>query len=385
MPISFSSPTMDDGATQPKAALSSGVDNAGNAKSGDQNDSGVADEGIEDQSTSFEDRNLGESADRPSSDDPNSSPTALGSQGQDPTLPSSSLTDQRDLLKKAVQDQIDRSRNSASHRKTGEVQIAQTSPGRTSSATLFAAENWPRAQHSYWNRKQQANARTLRNPNSLGTLLSSARKRSISDNYSEIPDRTARRLEGQHLISQANTECRPSTTAGQLNFGSDSPPHTSLTDALANSLKSDQGSLLDEQKSGSAIPSTEHSIPTEGAASSSRSQHQSEFFYSHQRATEAGSQIQCGDDMAAGFQRMSGDARKYPSSNLNRSENRPPMSNILCRNGPQCRKFQEGCVAFQQPNLLVYAHNSQVPATITMTSAPFLQMDSMCLSTPVTK
>ena len=48
------------------------------------------------------------------------------------------------------------------------------------------------------------------------------------------------------------------------------------------------------------------------------------------------------DDMAAGFQRVSGDARRYPSSNLTRSENRPPMSNVLCRNGPQCRKFQEG-------------------------------------------
>ena len=50
------------------------------------------------------------------------------------------------------------------------------------------------------------------------------------------------------------------------------------------------------------------------------------------------------DDMAAGFQRMSGDARRYPSSSSNayRVENRPPMSNVLCRNGPQCRKFQEG-------------------------------------------
>lgn len=48
------------------------------------------------------------------------------------------------------------------------------------------------------------------------------------------------------------------------------------------------------------------------------------------------------DDMAAGFQRMSGDARRYPSSNFNRTENRPPMNNVLCRNGPQCRKFQEG-------------------------------------------
>ncbi len=50
----------------------------------------------------------------------------------------------------------------------------------------------------------------------------------------------------------------------------------------------------------------------------------------------------CGNDMAAGFQRLSGDARRQPSSSFTRSENRPPMSNILCRNGPQCRKFAEG-------------------------------------------
>lgn len=50
------------------------------------------------------------------------------------------------------------------------------------------------------------------------------------------------------------------------------------------------------------------------------------------------------NDMATGFQRASGDARRYPSSNFNRSENRPPMSSTLCRNGPQCRKFAEGRV-----------------------------------------
>ncbi len=48
------------------------------------------------------------------------------------------------------------------------------------------------------------------------------------------------------------------------------------------------------------------------------------------------------DDMAAGFHRLSGDARRYPSSTFVRGENRPPMNNILCRNGPQCRKYQEG-------------------------------------------
>ena len=61
----------------------------------------------------------------------------------------------------------------------------------------------------------------------------------------------------------------------------------------------------------------------------------------NQKASES-EHNSCRNDMAAGFQRMSGDARRYPSSNLNRSENRPPMNNVLCRNGPQCRKFQEG-------------------------------------------
>lgn len=48
--------------------------------------------------------------------------------------------------------------------------------------------------------------------------------------------------------------------------------------------------------------------------------------------------------MATGFQRLSGDARRITlSSSANRfSENQRPMSSILCRNGPQCRKFTEG-------------------------------------------
>ena len=54
----------------------------------------------------------------------------------------------------------------------------------------------------------------------------------------------------------------------------------------------------------------------------------------------------CRDDMATAFPRTSGDARRYPSSSSSsgphRLENRPPMSTVLCRNGPQCRKFQEG-------------------------------------------
>ena len=50
----------------------------------------------------------------------------------------------------------------------------------------------------------------------------------------------------------------------------------------------------------------------------------------------------CGDDMATGYQRMSGDARRYNPSSFSRAENRPPMSNVPCRNGPLCRKYAEG-------------------------------------------
>jgi hypothetical protein len=53
------------------------------------------------------------------------------------------------------------------------------------------------------------------------------------------------------------------------------------------------------------------------------------------------------DDMAAGINRMSGDARRFPSPGTfnNRYENQRPM-NTLCRNGPQCRKFQEGTCSY---------------------------------------
>jgi len=50
------------------------------------------------------------------------------------------------------------------------------------------------------------------------------------------------------------------------------------------------------------------------------------------------------NDMAASIQRMSGEGRRYPSSGQfnNRYENQRPMNNLLCRNGPQCIKNQEG-------------------------------------------
>ncbi len=50
------------------------------------------------------------------------------------------------------------------------------------------------------------------------------------------------------------------------------------------------------------------------------------------------------NDMAAVFPMQSGDARRHTSASHRNSrfENQRPMSNQLCRNGPQCRKYQEG-------------------------------------------
>lgn len=56
-----------------------------------------------------------------------------------------------------------------------------------------------------------------------------------------------------------------------------------------------------------------------------------------------------GDVMERSAQRMSGDARRYISASLpNRYENQPPgiAPAKLCRNGPQCRKNQEGLLPF---------------------------------------
>jgi hypothetical protein len=58
--------------------------------------------------------------------------------------------------------------------------------------------------------------------------------------------------------------------------------------------------------------------------------------------------------MAAGFAGESGDARRHMSSSfrnnsgrgtLSNDQNQRPVNNQLCRNGPQCRKFQEGLYA----------------------------------------
>ena len=64
--------------------------------------------------------------------------------------------------------------------------------------------------------------------------------------------------------------------------------------------------------------------------------------YDYQRPPVSTRQLMSSNDMAAGFQRTSGDARRYITTNPVRTENRPPMNGVLCRNGPQCRKYQEG-------------------------------------------
>ncbi|KAK3109848.1 PAB-dependent poly(A)-specific ribonuclease subunit 3, partial [Teratosphaeriaceae sp. CCFEE 6253] len=51
------------------------------------------------------------------------------------------------------------------------------------------------------------------------------------------------------------------------------------------------------------------------------------------------------NDMAAGVSMQSQDARRHISASnqrTGRAENQRPMSGQLCRNGPQCRKYQEG-------------------------------------------
>lgn len=49
------------------------------------------------------------------------------------------------------------------------------------------------------------------------------------------------------------------------------------------------------------------------------------------------------NDMASAFTQMSGDARRHYPSGTPRYENRPPVNRATpCKNGPLCRKFQEG-------------------------------------------
>lgn len=53
------------------------------------------------------------------------------------------------------------------------------------------------------------------------------------------------------------------------------------------------------------------------------------------------------NDMASAFPQMSGDARRHYPSGAARYENRPPVNRATpCKNGPLCRKFQEGWILF---------------------------------------
>lgn len=58
-------------------------------------------------------------------------------------------------------------------------------------------------------------------------------------------------------------------------------------------------------------------------------------------------QRQIRNDMASAFSQMSGDARRHYPSGTPRYENRPPVNRATpCKNGPLCRKFQEGRIPF---------------------------------------
>ena len=58
-------------------------------------------------------------------------------------------------------------------------------------------------------------------------------------------------------------------------------------------------------------------------------------------------QRQIRNDMASAFSQMSGDARRHYPSGTTRYENRPPVNRATpCKNGPLCRKFQEGRIPF---------------------------------------
>lgn len=53
------------------------------------------------------------------------------------------------------------------------------------------------------------------------------------------------------------------------------------------------------------------------------------------------------NDMASAFSQMSGDARRHYPSGTPRYENRPPVNRATpCKNGPLCRKFQEGRIPY---------------------------------------
>jgi len=84
-------------------------------------------------------------------------------------------------------------------------------------------------------------------------------------------------------------------------------------------------------------------------------------------------------DMASAFPQMSGDARRHFPSGPNRYENRAPVGRpTTCKNGPLCRKYQEGLILESLSIPETRAHAMQARVHSTMTSPQCPQMDSMC-------
>jgi hypothetical protein len=88
------------------------------------------------------------------------------------------------------------------------------------------------------------------------------------------------------------------------------------------------------------------------------------------------------NDMASAFTQMSGDARRHYPSGTTRYENRPPVNRATpCKNGPLCRKSQEGLISCPlQLSTISEAHRKQGHVRSTMTfHLPYRQQtDSAC-------
>jgi len=88
------------------------------------------------------------------------------------------------------------------------------------------------------------------------------------------------------------------------------------------------------------------------------------------------------NDMASAFPQMSGDARRHYPSGTTRYENRPPVNRATpCKNGPLCRKFQEGWTPFRlQFPMVSEAYRNQEHVHSIMTSLRLYrqQMDLAC-------
>lgn len=82
--------------------------------------------------------------------------------------------------------------------------------------------------------------------------------------------------------------------------------------------------------------------------------------------------------MASAYPQMSGDARRHFSSGPHRYENRAPVRPTTCKNGPLCRKYQEGLIKDSLSHLDSPAHTVQAHVLSTMTFHQCLRTASMC-------